>query len=709
MMTKQECYKARSRIESLSLLEDNSIAISTKVHGAKIFSLETCATLKNLSIELLGHQTTAVAFSKKSQLLAFANNRTIYIFNTQNKTLLQTIYTNEGTIKLLTFVPDTKYLIAGTNNGRVMQYRYDGRSHLSRLCSYGQTPTKQKLHLKNNYVSAFAFKGELFASSGYGGVITILKMSSYANRHIINSSKVQINALVFLDDGRLVSGDIEGFVQIHSLKKHQATKTIPTPFRNINNIIVMPNSRYLMVSGQSKKLTLIDTVLEKVVSDTYLTFKENILHLALTNDKELLVALENNELQKIQLPTAEHLKTFLFENDLARAYELIERDPMLQGTREHKRVEVMYNKLYTQAVESLINSNTNEARKFMQMFENVPSKQDDISSIFKAFEHYPRFKMLYIEKKHTLAYAIAHNHPALKKTLQYKKMEEAFKEAFTFAQKQILIGREDLARDILTGYATVASKKAIIKLVLNQNKDFIDFLKAIHDKNHLQIDKLLKKNEIFAQIPTFAALKNSTENSLIEIRDNIDAGDTSKALELIKELRSTPSIKEELQELYRDTMLVSKLQAKYEESDFKSCYEIIDNSFTLGNLELSLLLEKHWEKLLNLCEESALKGDIKSIKVILGDLMGVKSRVDKIGDLLRLSFHMKIKGLMSRKNFKSAENIIYSYIDIFGRDSEISTIMSLYEKTLKRRLAFTHNEEVNVSRDDWLNSPLIMS
>ncbi|MEA1983974.1 MAG: hypothetical protein U9N39_10555 [Campylobacterota bacterium] len=709
MLSKEECYRARSQIEALCVLENNAIAISTKIHGVKILSHDSCSTLKNLSIDLLSHQTTAVAFSKKSQLFAFANHRIIYIFNSQNKTLLQTIYTNEGDIELLSFVADSKYLVAGTKHGRVMQYRYDGRAHLSRLCSFGQTRTQQKQHLKNNYVSAFAFKESLFASSGYGGAITILKMSSYANRHIINSSKVRIDALCFLEDDRIVSGNIEGFIQIHSLKKHQATKTIPTSFRNINKILLMPNSRYVMVSGQNKKLILIDAVLGKIASENYLSFNHNVTHMALTSDKKLFVSLEDDTLQKINLPTPQDLKTHLFNSELDKAYTLIEKDPMLQETREHKRVEVMYEKLYTQAIDSLINANAQEARKFIKTFEKVPSKKEDVSSIFKAFEFYPKFKTLFLEKKYALAYAIASNYPALKRTYHYKKMEEIFKEAFGFAQKQILIGRQDLAEEILSSYSSVSSKKTIIRLLLTQNRDFLDFLKAINEKNHLQIEKLVQKNEVFTQIPNFTTLKNSTEESLLHIRDAIDSGEPKKALELIKNLRSTHSVKEELQELYRDCKLLSKLQEKYEESDFKSAYEIIDSSYTLKNLELTSLLEKHWDKLMNRCEESALKGDIKSIKSILGELIYVKSRVDKIGDLLRLSFHMKIKGLMSKRNFKSAESIIYSYIDIFGRDSEILTIMSLYEKTAKSRLAITQNQQADVARDNWLNSAIIMS
>jgi hypothetical protein len=74
-----------------------------------------------------------------------------------------------------------------------------------------------------------------------------------------------------------------------------------------------------------------------------------------------------------------------------------------------------------------------------------------------------------------------------------------------------------------------------------------------------------------------------------------------------------------------------------------------------------------------------------------------------------LSFHTKIKALLFKKSFKNAENIIYSYIDTFGTDSEILLIMRAHEKASGIKLAFTANQETRKDRDSWLNAPIIKS
>ena len=708
MFEKNECLKARSKINALSNIGENLVAFSTKTHGIKIFSSNTCRPTQNLSVEQLNYKTTAVAFSGKSRLFAFAHANIIYIMNIDSKIIIQTIRTNEGIIEMMAFVPNSLYLVTGTKNGRVMQYRYDGRFGLSRLCSFGHNAASSTPKIKNNYVSAFASKGALLAFSGYGGIITILKMHSYAGKHSIDASKVRINVLCFLNEEQIISGNVDGLIQIHSLKKYQKTVQISTPFTNIQQILLMPNPRYIMVSGKSKSLIIIDTLQEKIVSTNYLSFKENISQISLTQDKNLLVVLENNNVIKVTLPTSQDLKSFILHNELDKAYLILDADPMFEGSREKKRVEVMFEIACSRAIEALMGSNTKEARHMLRMFNDIQSKKNDVDSIFKAFELFPRFKTLYHNNKYPVMYAMAEKHPALKYTTHYKKMQEGFKEAFSFAQKQLLMNKRDIAKEVLSLYLGTVSKKSILDLIVHENIDFVLFLKAMKEGNTKKMDLLIGKNKLFAEIPTYQKPKDLTKDSLHSIRLSIDAGETNLAVEKIKKLMHNEDVKDVLLELYKETKIVARLQKSYAENDFKKCYEILDEDIYIYNLELSQFLEKHWTKLMEECEEYALKGDLKSIKKSLGNLIAVKTRLQKTGDLIRLSFQIKIKALLGKSSFNNAENIIYSYIDTFGLDSELRLIMRSFERASKHKLAITADQEKDVPRDDWLNSSLIM-
>ncbi len=709
MLEKRECLKARSKIQVFSILKDNSLALATELHGIKIISLGSCESLQNISPELLSYSTTAYCFSYDSALFAFANGSVIYVIDTHTKLPIQTIKTAEGEITLLSFVPNSKYLVTGTKNGRVMQYRYDGRSHLSRLCSFGKNSTSASARVKNNYVSAFAFYENLFAVSGYGGVITILRMHSYTHRYNINASKVRINTLLFLDKRRLVSGSSDGIVKIHSLKKYSQAKSVTTPFSEIRQILLMPNPDYILVSAKSEKLVLINITTAKVVNTSYLHFDAEVTHMQLSRDKQLLVALVSKKVITVELPTTQHLKSFILHNSLDKAYELIQMDPTLQGTREHKRVEVMFEKQYAKAIEALINADTKEAKKLLKNFNDIESKQESIRAIFKAFELYPRFQSLYADKKYALAYAMAEKHPALKYTKQYRKMEEGFKEVFAYAQKQILLGRSDVAKEILSPYATAISKRAILNLVLKENETFIKFLKATAEKDYTLTHELVLKNELFSQIPSYITLQNELEKKLHHIRRLINNLKIEESIEAIKELLNIPSLKEELQNLYRDAKAARTLQEAYSRDDFKTCYEILDGEANLEEIELTKLLEKHWSKLMNKGEEFALQGDFKSIKQLFKELLFVKTRIEKIGDLIRLSFQTRIKALLAKRKFPAAESIIYTYLDTFGVDSEIIHLQKVYENYARKKLALMPKREIPLSRNSWIESPIIAS
>ena len=704
----QECVKPRSYITDISLLKDNTLVFCTEFHGAKIIQPNECKTLKNLSIEHLGHKTTARAFSKAHKLLAFANGETIYIINLQNKTILQRIQTSDGIIELLSFVEDSPYIVAGTKDGRVTQYRYDGRSQLSRLCSF---PTKRDGYysIKNNYVSAVAFLGNLMAVSGYGGNITLLKMNSLAAKRSIEGSHLRINALLFLDKEYLLSGAKDGIVRIHSISSEKETRTINTPFTNIRKFIKMPNSDFVLVLGDLNSLALINVQTAKLVTKAYLSFQAPISDIVLDDLHRLFIALESKEFYSFALPDAQEIKEHILFSRLDEAFALIEADPMLQGTKEHKRLEVLYEKLYAQAIEALIHSQKNQAYKLMETFMGVASKKKEVAAIFKDFEHYPRFKLLVAQQKYPLAYVMSEKFPSLRRTQQFKKMESHFIDAFTFAQKQILIGREDVAHETLMPYSAVASKKQMITLLLKQNRDFVAFLRAIQEKNYLLMEQLLEKNELFEQIPTYTALKVSEQNALDKIANLINHSKLPEALKAIEALQHTPGIESKLKEFQRVIELVTQLKKSYKDGNFLHCYELIDKHYVLNDIELSELLESEWTKLMSECEAFALQGDIKSIKERLGVLIGVKTRLAKVGDLLRVSFHSKIKGLLAKRSFTNAENIIYSYIDIFGTDSEIESLGRICEKLSGKKLAFTHDERHRVDRDDWIKSPLIMT
>ncbi len=703
-----ECLTTRSPLTQLELLNNGTISFATKLHGMKNISLPDCETKLHLAPRDLNSKTSAIAFSKNGELLAFANSNIIRIFYLPTRKLIKTIRSDEREIEILHFDPSSKYLIAGSKSGRVTQYRYSNSISLSRLCSF-EYKQKNSSKIKESFVSSIAFHDTYIACSGYGGSIVVINLHSQIKKAVITNLKSRIDALCFLNAESLVSGNVDGIVEIHSLKNRSTRQKIVTHLTNIKQILPMSNPRFILISSDSNFLIVVDLQTNKIIDSKYMEFEDSINKIALSREDILTVSLQNSKLFSIVLPSTKKLSSLVTHNHLSDAFLLIENNHLLKESKEYKKLEKKYAAILTQTVTALINNNKDIAHSLTKEFRAIPSKREEIVSLFRAFEHFTRFRAIVLEKKYALAYAMCIKYPAFTYTPQYKKMEQVWKTTFADAQRQMILGRGDLAKAILNEYMTTTIKRPLIKFILNHNRQFLEFLKAIEKKEYAKVFILADEDEIFKQIPTYTTLNEEIHRDILQTQELIEAGDINSAKRYLKKFQDIPHLKEEIAELNENCLYIQKLQNVYKENNFKECYTILDNHDSLESTELGRLLNKHWSKLILECELFALKGDIKSIKKTLDDLILISTRKEKIGSLLRVSYHVKIKLLISKKSYKKAEAVIYSYLDTFGLDTEINLIKKRFEKESLMTLAIEDDEIHNIKRDDWFESKFIQN
>ncbi len=698
-----DCQHARSEIISFTKLNNDSLAICTKYHGAKI--LKECRVEKSFKDKDLSFNTTAVCFSPDAQLIAFASNAYLHIANLSTKQRIKSIYTDNENLTLLIFDPSSQYIIAGTIEGRVFLYKYNSNSQLSRLCSFPHQ--RGETRVENNFVSSMAVHKNILAVSGYGGAIFIINIHSQANKIILLHGTSAKGALHFLNDNSIISGDNNGNLQLISIRDNSLIKTINLPFRNIKEIISIPKTKYLIIHANTKTILIVDSKEFKILQSNYLEFEDDIQSIEALDAATLIVCLKNQKILRVELPSRQRLNSLIIHNSIDEAYALIQREPMLQDTLEYKSLEKMYDKAYVDATDALINQNKILANQIMEIYRDVSLKEESIRVLFKSFENYNRFKTLYLEKKYALAYAMCSKFPALKMTKQYNSMEMRWRETFTNAQRHILLGKIDFAKALFEEYITVNSKRPMIQLILKHNNLFIDFLRALDKKDFKKANEISLNNTLFTQMPIYKTLKSDIDKSIKRVEAYIKKNKINLAKKSLAKIEGTPGLSQKIEQLHSmcDEMLA--LQELYEKSDFYSCYELIDTHPHLCFSELGELLQKHWSKLMNECEEYASRGNIQTIKATLGELITLNGRKERIGYLLRVSFQVQIKYFLANKKLKSAKSVIYSYIDIFTKDSEISSLMKKYEAISREKLAITQPQGKRVSRDSWQTSKII--
>jgi len=691
-----KCITTRSEVIKLSLLPNNSVIYATKQHGIRAFNIDNCETNLNLNPKQF-KQKSKIALSSDGKYIAIANKQTIYVIYIPTRKLIKTIKTDEEEIIYITFDPQMNYIITSTKNGRVLQYKHTHSSLLSRIFSL-QPP-----------LSALAFYEELIAATGKDKTITITSLNALSYRQTLRTNTTNTTALCFLDKKKIISANKDGVVFIHTLNTTTQPQRIETTLQNIKHIIPMSNPRYLLLGSDETFISVIDIEKKRLLHHTYVQLESALVDMVLTKDEYLIVALENRKILKLELPSRKRVLQYMKEERLPEAFFLIDREPMLKNTLEHQKLEQRYQQIIAEAVQALSNNNKELAKQLTDPFKYLSSKSIEIAELFRAFEKFTRFQALFLEKKYALAYAMSSKYPAFQYTTQYKKMEKAWQETFADAQRQMVLGRADVAKEILNQYMTTITKRSLIKFVLNHNQEFLEFLKAIEKKEYKKVYSFTKKNKLFRQVPTFKKMEENIEKKLQLAKEYIYRSEIDQALKEIENFETIPHLQEEIKALHIQCKHLQELQHSYKKDDFLQCYILIDTYDDLANIELTKLLEQYWRKLITECEEYSLTGNIRKIKSTLQELILIPSRRAKIGNLLRVSYHSKIKMLLTNKGYKKAEAVIYAYLDIFGLDREIGILKNHFETLSGQKLALEDEATLQRDRDSWIDSEFIVN
>ena len=699
MLCTERCLDTYSRVSQLEAFNEKILAFATRYHGANLYDVEEKEILTHITHKHLNSQTQALCFSSNGHFIAFSSPNFVHILDTQTTAPIQKISMSHHNVQMLCFDPSSLYLIVGTQDGRVLQYRVYDNSLLSRLHSFEASTSKRA-------VESFAFLHNLLGCGAQNGSIVVMNLHAKANKIKIHTTHKAIKALYFLDDDTLLSGDADGILTLHKFKEQTKEKNIHTPLEQISQILPIKASAYLLVHGGAYEIALIDIAKKKVLKAKFIQTSSPIEKIAIVGE-DLFIAHSDSTITKVNILNTKALYSAMLHNTLCDAYKLIEHNPVLMTSHYYKQLQERYKIASTSALLAFQKQNKAEAIEYLKPYMKIKQTQEEVKLSIKAFENYERFCDFCREEKYSLAYALSTKYPLLQQMPPYQKIETLWRQSLQQAQKSIIKGNLADAKEFLYPFATVVSKRDIIKLILQENTLFLSFLKASESQNFLEATQLAQKHISLKKLPNYLALEQSMQERLKLITKELKKGQVQKAQKMLNTLQGVKEIQTDIQRLQEDCLAMQELQRAYEHNDFTKCYEILDANFSLHNTELASLLERHWAKMIARCEEYALKANIVQIKNTLGELLTLPSRLDKIGDILRLSFQSKIIHFLDTRMYHNAQNIIYSYIDIFGMDSEILELMKQYELLAEKKLAITHEQDSREKRDNWIYSSII--
>ena len=570
---------------------------------------------------------------------------------------------------------DLEFLCIGTAQGDVLLYHKDFP-----LPYASYTPASSP-------ITALACEGSLLACGDREGNVFLYNHTAHREIARLRLSAHPVHNLLFVNPYTLVIFFVGGETYRYTLSFEPHAIKTRLPFATVRFILPFMQNTYALLQVDEANFALFDLAEHKLCRSKFLTtpFAIKTCHIEETT---LYIEYQNNRTDTFDLCPTGELDSLLLHNALEQADVLVRNNPVLCRTPSFEKLSRFYDAMLQDALQALIKQNKERFERILEMFGGVAAKKEEIALLKKTYEHYPRFIALVEAKKYPLAYAMGAKLPHLQATPPYKKLQESFSASTRQAQKALLGGAHAKAREILSPFMGIASKRDTTKLFLEKNTIFLSFLKALEEKDYATCQTLVAQEKSLAKLPNYIALQNTQESCMQEIYKAVLSFDLPRAKEQLAKLpASQPS--DSLQELMCG---VERLGELYENNDFNGCYELLDTYPLLAQSELGILLEKHWRKTLAKAREHAIASDINAIQNVLGELILAASKEKSIASLFKLGFYAKIEALLKKKEYKSAEGFIYSYLDLFGEDLSIAVLMKLFALTAPFPLALSQNE-----------------
>jgi len=697
------------KVVYLSVLDKGKIAL---VDNTRKFFIIDLSTLQREHEFIFKHayvhsEKRSISFSPDGKYLAYSEKEqsVVRVIDLEAQKLHHSFPTLQNQIETLCFDPTSNYLVAGSITGRVYLWNLFATGQISRLSSFPEYTPHLFSQPKVNYVSAACFSpsGDLVATTGYGGSIVITNIHTEVSPKRVTPNHVRINSLHFIDEEYLAAGNIEGGIDIIELKTAQVHKHYQTSLGNINGLCSTTSGAYLIASGHTQHISLIDLKEQKVLHSDYIRLGSKVTSLAINPEDILIVGCENGSINLFHLYPQELLQLRLNTSSYAQSYDLLHKFPLLHESPLVQTLEEAWEDTLSQAISHVQDREIDQATRLLNKFSSVPSKIEIIKEFQGLITHYERFKTSVEHENYALAYSMADHVGLLKSTRPFQEMEEIWNQTFSKAQAYIIRNQTHQLFKVLEPFSRVNTKLCFIQVLLHQPERFLEFTHLINAHSYDKIFEITKHYPCLKEIQSYQKILDATDDLYEKFRQHIFSRDYALAELEQEDLSHISYMKSKHKELSSLLDLAKKLDAHYESKDLCSCYTLIDTYQELQSLPLVHDLEKEWNNKIKEAEKEALLGHTKGIKHILGKLLTLSTRAQKVGTLLRLSYLTQIKFIVIRRQLTLIQKTVEVYIDMFGYDTELHNLLLKLEKDHIFTISLSEEKKYRRPRSLWLS------
>ena len=663
----------------------NSI-IKIKILNEKIYVLDINNTLRifdidfnlkgGLKIKLPSHKLyeNTADISSNGRFLAIANKRKTIIYDISKKTIKYQFSWHKGDVLLCVFDNENRYLLTGGSDSRA----YIWSLRLGKM--FLALPPHPDYILSGDFS-----KNNLWVSTGsYDSLVTITNITSPHLNYRKKVHRAAISKIKFFSKNIMVSGDKSGEIVKWDYRKGQVLKR----FSNMSDMVVDFDTdnkeEYLFAITKEKKVYLYDFNTGELINKEFIKLNSLPLCIAYNHSNENLYigCMDGNLYIFDLLEEKQTLKEMLELQEYSKAYNLINKNPILKKTPEYKQLEKIWENSLNKIYNLLEQGEIDKAKEIFSPFSGVSIKRTIFQNILQDYSDFSKFKQAVLTQKYPLAYSLVRHHPSYKDSIYYKQMEKDFKLRLNKAQELIKKGKTEEAKEILKPFRGVSEKAMIIQSLFNKKRIYDLLKQKLAKKEFKDFFDLINRYPFLIETPEYELAMKYAKELLTKAEKAIKEGNYKLAIRIADILKDFPNYKEEAEKIQKEAKNILNFLMYIANDDFDMVEKMVNKYPYLEELEdYQKFLEKYKE-IIKKAEEFAINGDISSIKKYFYNLSKYKAFKNLISQLIKRAYLKQIIKLI-QENSPKIQQAIKNYLDLFGADNEIKDLIKIASKKQK--------------------------
>jgi hypothetical protein len=305
--------------------------------------------------------------------------------------------------------------------------------------------------------------------------------------------------------------------------------------------------------------------------------------------------------------------------------------------------------------------------------------------IFDIYEDVNILHNSLLKKDFATAYELVKTNPFLKRTEDYKKLEEIWEKTLSSAYNLMEKGEYDKAKQILAPFLAVPHKRNIIQSILNDFAEFEKFKNAVMKRKYPLAYSLAATHPSFKETIYYKKMEEDFKKVFNKAKELIKLkGSEDRVKELLMPFRGVAQKTPLIQSLFNDKQLYDLIRSYLMAKKFEDFFKLVERyPFLYETPEYESAI-KYGEKLLEIANKALKEGDYKHAILYANTLKSFPKFKDKADDIINKAKIMtSFLSAIANKDYEMIEKLVHEY-PFLGESEDYLKLRHLLKNKFKQ-------------------------